>query len=120
MSRTILSSTLRLLAAGGLLGGAGLIAPATTQAQSISYDRALLNHRTAPIPVEARLSTRLTTPADPEATSRFDGERALLGRAEGGGQVFAANQNAVSQANVPGVDGAWALLARNEFSLEAE
>lgn len=116
MSRTH-TYALRILAAAGLLGGAHLIAPETTQAQNISYDRALLNHSTAVIPVEARLRTAWTTPSDPEATSRFNGERALLGRVD---QVHEVKQTTgASQANLP-VDGERALLGRrNAFPPEA-
>jgi hypothetical protein len=78
MSRTIRSTALRSLAAGALLGGAGLIMPATTQAQSISPERGLLNYSAASAAFGPRHYATWTLGSGYEQAP--DGAQALLGR----------------------------------------
>lgn len=72
MSHTTHSHAPRILAVAGLLGFASLVAPAATQAQSISPERALLNT----IPVISY--SAITIAAD--RSRAVDSEWALLGR----------------------------------------
>jgi hypothetical protein len=110
MPRPTHSSSLRTLAAAGLLGAAGLVAPATSRAQIISSPRALLNQTTS-FPAARAGTTWSPSSADPAAVTS---ERALLGRASDGEiQVVRPSWTAAApESEVSLFDGERALLGR--------
>ncbi len=114
MSRTIHSDVPRPLVLAGLLGLAGLLAPAVTHAQTIDGGRALLNRVPYVFHVTEPVAIPTTNQIDPVLARAVDGERALLGRwALGNGEA----PSQIGPASVPfpelcQLDGDRALLGR--------
>jgi hypothetical protein len=114
MTRTIRFHAFRTGAAAVVLGWAGLIAPASTQAQFTSQHRALLNHSaTTPI-IGAVLGATGIPFADPDPIDQVNGERALLGRGYVvQTPVLEPSPIDTRREDLP-VDGTWALLGRRD------
>jgi hypothetical protein len=114
MSRTIHSLALQILTAGGLLG-TSLILPATSAAQALGPERALLNHSVAlATPLAAGPGAFWTPGSGSARTGTDEGARALLGRTDPD-QAWTPYRKPIGVAfevNAPPVNGEQALLGK--------